>query len=169
MKSVQAKRQVVAGLEIQSTEDAGNKMKVMGSNPRSWRPIFTHDRVGIPGCQYLERWIADFRLFSLRIHRWHGSDDQRHYHDHEWSFLTIVLRGAYLDISPAGEQLMKAGTFAFRKAEHKHKVLLVKKPTWTFLITGPKTRGFGFWVNGVFRKRNRYFFDHKHHPCDPPK
>lgn len=41
---------------------------------------------------------------------------------------------------------------------------------WTVLLTGPEKRVWGFWVNGKFRKRNKYFYEHgHHHPCDPSK
>ena len=128
--------------------------------------IFIHDKVGLPDCPYLERWILNFNLFSIRLHKWHSSDDQRYFHDHEWDYITFVLRGSYRDISPNKEVNLKALTIAYRKAEHQHKVLLLKKPCYTLLLTGPKRRQFGFWVNGKFKKRNRYFYDFKHHPCE---
>jgi hypothetical protein len=128
--------------------------------------FFIHDRVGVPKCPYLERWILNFKWFSFRLHKWHGSDDQRHFHDHGWWYVTFVLYGEYNGISPSEIIRLKAGNIAFRKAKHQHKVLLIKKPCWTFLITGAERRVWGFWVNGKFKKRNRYFFDHRHHPCE---
>jgi len=71
-----------------------------------------------------------------------------------------------MDRSPDGDQLMSAGKVAFRAAEHKHCVEVKSKHCWTFLITGPKRRKFGFWVNGKFVKRNKYFYEYGHHTKD---
>lgn len=127
---------------------------------------YTHDKVGIPLCEYLERWILQFKNFSLRLHRWLGSDDQRHHHDHEWWYISLVLWGIYDDITPTGTIRRYPLSIAFRSATSQHKVKLVSKTCWTLLLTGRKERNFGFWVNGKFRKRNKYFFEHGHHPCD---
>lgn len=128
--------------------------------------FFIHDRVGLTECPYLERWIFDFKYFSIRLHKWVGSDDQRYAHDHGWWFWTFVLRGAYLNITNAATVIMHPGSLAFRTAVHQHKVLLLTKPCWTLLLTGAESREWGFWVNGKFKKRNRYFYDFKHHQCD---
>ena len=113
---------------------------------------------------YLKRWVFDFDLFSVRIHHWLGSDDQRHMHDHPWNFVTIVLKGCYLDISEKSE-VLSAGNIRYRKAEHKHSVY-VSNPCWTLLLTGPEKRKFGFWVGNKFVKRNKYHFMKGIHPCE---
>ena len=67
---------------------------------------------------------------------------------------------------PACWELVTAGKFYFRRAEHRHFVSVSKGgPVWTLLLTGPKKRNWGFWVNGKFKKANKYFFEHKKHPC----
>lgn len=127
--------------------------------------------LGNPECPYVIRWVADFGLFSLRLHHWVASDDQRYYHDHEWWYITFILKGYYWEHWPpkpddwrSGERL-KAGNIRYRPATHQHMVD-VPESCWSFLLTGPKVRDFGFWVKGKFRKRNKYFFEHGHHPCD---
>lgn len=127
---------------------------------------FFRDKVGLPECPYLYRWVADFKLFSIRIHKWVGSDDQRHPHDHPWWFITIPLYGCYYDITEERKEVVWPLRIRFRPAKHQHKVELISKTCWTLLITGKQTRDFGFWVDGKFTKRNRYFFDFKPHPCD---
>jgi hypothetical protein len=128
--------------------------------------IIWRERLGRPECKYVVRWVVDFGLFSIRLHHWLSSDDQRHMHDHGWGFYTLVLMGAYTDVSPQGEQRMTPGTIAFRPAEHQHTVRVDRGGCWTLLLTGPERRVWGFWVNGRFRKRNKYFFIHGHHPCE---
>lgn len=127
---------------------------------------FFHDKVGLPECPYLVRWVADFKFFSIRLHKWLGSDDQRHPHDHPWWFITVPLYGCYYDIVENGKEVMWPFRIRFRPANHQHKVKLISKKCWTLLITGKECRRFGFWVNGKFVKRNRYFYDFKHHPCE---
>ena len=120
-------------------------------------------QLGIPNDPYLIRWVLDFGFFSLRLHHWRHSDDLRNPHDHAWDFITFILYGSYEDVSPSGNETMHAGQTTFRKAEHQHSVRVISKNCWTFLITGPERRKWGFWVNNKFRKRNKYFYEHGHH------
>lgn len=61
-----------------------------------------NEPLGLTECPYLHRWVLDFGAFALCLHRWHSSDDARAFHDHAWWFLTLVLWGSYVDVSPAG-------------------------------------------------------------------
>lgn len=135
--------------------------------------------LGIEECPYLKRWVLNFGWFSLRLHRWLASDDQRHYHNHAWWFITWVISGEYEDITPYDDKYgeapdgvftmhyterMKTGMIKHRPANHSHKVKVLR-PTWTFLITGPVEQPWGFFVRGKFKKANKYFFEEGHHPC----
>jgi len=122
---------------------------------------------GLVECPYFKRTIFDFKFFSIRIHEWLADDDHRHMHDHPNWFLTIVLKGGYVDISDNGEDILSLGSFRFRKADYRHMVTKVKPGTITFLIAGPMSRRWGFWVNGKLIKRDKYFITKGHHPCDP--
>lgn len=124
------------------------------------------ERLGRPECPYLHRWVADFGLFSIRVHHFLRSDDNRNLHDHPWWYCTLVLRGSYRDVSEQGEELLTPGKVAFRRALHRHTVQTAG--VWTFLVTGPQVRRWGFWVKGKFRKANKYFLMYGHHPCDQP-
>lgn len=131
-----------------------------------WCGLTLREELGSRDCPYLIRWVFQTRWFSVRLHHWISSDDQRHYHDHPFWFLVLVLRGSYTDRSPAGDDRMTAGRVRFRPAEHKHTALVDRGGCWTLLLCGPEIREWGFWVNGRFRKRNKYFFEHGHHPCE---
>lgn len=128
--------------------------------------LIWRQRLGNVDCPYNERWILNLYFFSIRLHHWLGSDDLRYPHDHPWWYLSIVLCGSYTDITPTGNVERKAASIAFFPATHKHSVKLTSKTCWTLLITGTEKRVWGFWVNGKFRKRNRYFYDYGNHPCD---
>jgi len=121
---------------------------------------------GLPECPYFYRWLLDFGVFAIRLHKWVGSDDDRAWHDHPWWFLTFVLSGGYKDISLDGVDVLTRGSWRFRSAHHRHTVQLIKTPTWTLLITGPPIRRFGFWVGDKLIRRDKYFAEHGHHPCE---
>lgn len=135
-----------------------------GSKP-SPLTIIWGQKVGLPECPYLRRWVFDFKLFSIRMHRWQASDDDRAFHDHPWWFLTFVLKGKYIDVSRSGKDLLRAGSIRFRPAKHQHTVQILQSGTWTLLITGKPLRRWGFWVNNKLIKRDTYFANMGHHPC----
>lgn len=139
---------------------------------------YRHERIGLPECPYLERWVLNLGPCALRLHHWLASDDQRHFHDHGWWFITVVLQGGYVDVStttpedpgnPATATLdvLQRGSVRFRPATYAHKVSVnPSEGCWTLLLTGRRSRDWGFWVNGEWKRMRRYFRDHGHHPCE---
>lgn len=125
------------------------------------------EKLGRPECPYLQRWVLNFKVFSVRLHHWYSSDDHRAFHDHPWWFCTLVLRGGYTDVSPVGREVMRPGTLRCREATHRHTVEVNPGGCWTLILTGPVSRVWGFWVrNGAkFMKTNKYFLKYGHHPC----
>lgn len=62
----------------------------------------------------------------LMLHYFPAQEYAAHYHDHPWSFWTVVLKGCYIDESfnPDGtlhHERMKAGTVRRRAALHRHR------------------------------------------------
>jgi hypothetical protein len=100
------------------------------------------------------------------VHHWLASDDPRAFHDHPWWFATLVVRGSYLDRSPAGDDVLHPGSVRFRPALHQHTVFPFPGGAWTVMITGPKTRVWGFHHDGKFVKANKWFAKYGHHPCE---
>jgi hypothetical protein len=49
---------------------------------------------------YLYRWTFIFFGYSLRIHHWIKSDDNRYFHDHSCDLISIVLKGYYWNVKP---------------------------------------------------------------------
>lgn len=140
--------------------------EVGGSNPSPRTIIKFREKLGLPTCPYLVRWRIETRLGSVRLHHWLGPDDDRAFHDHPWDFLTFVLKGGYTDTSPDGDERLKAPTWQYRPSTHQHTVYPDKGGAWTLVFTGPKIRPWGFWVAGKFKKANKYFLEHGHHPCN---
>jgi hypothetical protein len=110
--------------------------------------------------------VLEYRHFSIRLHHFIASDDDRGFHDHPWWFVTLVLKGSYIDWSPAGQDRLGIGSVRYRPAYHKHTVLT--DGVWSLVVTGPKIRAWGFWdhVTGKFVKANKWFFTRGHHPCE---
>jgi hypothetical protein len=123
------------------------------------------EKLGLPSCPYVVRWMAQTPLGSVRVHHWLESDDKRAFHDHPWWFVTLVVRGGYTDMSPTHSEHLRAGSVRFRPALHRHTVVPDKSGAWTVLVTGPPSRSWGFWKDGKFRKANKWFATFGHHPC----
>lgn len=151
---------------VAQTESAGriNQRSVARNHP----PVLIKwaEPLGVPECPYVIRWRIETPLGSLRVHHWLGPDDDRAFHDHPWWFLTLVLRGGYTDKSPDGDERLKAGAVRYRPALHRHTVVPDAAGAWTVLLTGRPRRSWGFWLDGKFRKANKWFLAYGHHPCD---
>ena len=118
----------------------------------SGKPHFIIGGVDDP---YLLRWflIPRNHILNVYLHKFLRSDDDRALHDHPWWFVSIMLRGRYLEWLPDSHHLRRAPSIAFRPAEHIHRVELLTslddfdagpQPCWTLIITGPKMRHWGF-------------------------
>lgn len=131
--------------------------------------------LGHPDCPYVYRWMFGHkRVGSIRLHHWLGRDDDRAPHDHPWSFVTVVLRGGYIDCARVGPALvgdrLRRGSVRYRPALHQHTVVPDTGGCWTLVLTGPVRRNWGFWpeIRGrqKFIKANKWFLSYGHHPCD---
>lgn len=92
---------------------------------------------------------------AVRVHEILRSDAGRHPHDHPWWYVTVILRGNYIETvyNDAGRLVdvnhWGPGSVLFRKASSWHRLTLPERgSTWTLFITGPYRQGWGFNVNG---------------------
>lgn len=111
---------------------------------------------------YMVRYIL-FRwahLPRVYIHKFLRSDDERAPHNHPWWFVSLVLKGSYLEYTdaPLNPHLRKRFSFAYRPLSTFHRVALPNGfrkqsfdvgsygpvPCWTLVVTGPDVRGWGF-------------------------
>jgi hypothetical protein len=112
---------------------------------------------------YMQRWFlwgGRFKTtlgFSVRVHKIILSDQDRELHDHPWNFFSIILRRGYFEQTTHDECGVKTlakispGRVIYRKAEHRHRIVILGKPAWTLVFVGPKVRSWGFWSKaGVF-------------------
>ncbi|MGV0595662.1 hypothetical protein [Mycolicibacterium porcinum] len=150
-------------------------MSTTSSNPtnRDWlRKLITgQPHQVIPnrfGGPYLRRWYLIPRnpFINVYLHHFLSSDDDRALHDHPWWFVSLILRGGYIEIGESADGKMTAlcrtavtdirspfwrRCIAFRPATHRHRVVLATTqqrddvPCWTLIVTGRRSRTWGFW------------------------
>ena len=90
--------------------------------------------------------------FSIKLHWIHRPDPDRDLHDHPWWFISLVLRGGYMELEskdPArkrGEpRLVKR--WNFKNKTTAHRIAEVKPNTLTLILSGPKdtAKEWGFY------------------------
>lgn len=112
-----------------------------------------HQIIGSVSDPYMLRWfvIPKNRLINVYVHKFVRSDEDRALHDHPWWFLSLLLKGQYVEHSLLGPLTRTPWTWAYRQARWRHRVALTpdgnggERPCWTLIITGPKSRPWGFW------------------------
>ena len=118
---------------------------------------------------YMQRWLVDFWLFSIRLHKFHRSDDDRAFHDHPWPFVTLMLRGGYWDVTENGENWIAPLSLRYRPLGYRHTVRLPEgKCSWSLVLTGRYQHRWGFYVKNKlggerFVNSKRYFLENEHH------
>lgn len=115
----------------------------------SGRPHFV---IGGEDNPYMLRWylIPRNRRLNIYLHKFMRDDDDRALHDHPWWFLSIILKGENLEYTEDGVIRRRVGSVAFRRAVHRHRVVLrtfamMPVPCWTLIVTGRNSRTWGFW------------------------
>ncbi len=110
---------------------------------------------------YMRRWILRTPWGTLRIHHILRSDDDTHLHDHPFDFTSFLLSGGYIEETAHPEicdrkyaripHVWPRFSIVRKRAEEAHRLVLTR-PVWTFVVSGPKRRSWGFhtergWVN----------------------
>ena len=133
------------------------------------------EKIIIRGCEargdadkpYLTRWILLRKeKFALYFHKFHRSDADD-LHDHPWNFFSFVLWRGYIEevdkevfpgVMHKTIKRVWPGMIIYRKATHRHRVILVEgKPAFTLVLRFKYIRWWGFWVKGRFQIFNDYF------------
>lgn len=116
--------------------------------------FFRKKVIGAASDPLLVRYIL-FRCaaFGIFIHHLMRSDHDRALHDHPWPFISIVLKGGYLEVH---DQTIDGSTFIqyhgrgsvlVRPAEWRHRFML-ESPAWALVIVGRRARPWGFFTPG---------------------
>lgn len=133
------------------------------------------------GVRYMTRlYILNTPWFGLKLHWFWGPDPDEACHDHPWWFLSLLLRGwyveermtlehPYLGMMPDERHMMTVhqqwyqrrswlGSIAFRRAKDIHNIIRVAPGTVTLVLNGPKERSWGFWTKPLPREPERVRF-----------
>ena len=128
--------------------------------------LFRHEEINGHGrCPtYLHRWtlLKLWRGMGIYLHQFVGDDWSRDLHDHPKRFISIGLRGAYIEqwVTPAGvsARCYIAPWVRTFPPEHIHRIVLTpsREICWTLVVVGPTTRDWGFWHAGEWIQWSQY-------------
>ena len=100
---------------------------------------------------YLYRWVlATLFGYKVYLHHFVGDDWSLDLHDHPKRFVSIGIKGWYLEQTPVGRRKFSAPWFRTFPANHRHRITTPSKSCWTIVIVGRVTRAWGFWHNGAW-------------------
>lgn len=94
---------------------------------------------------------------AIDIHWINAPDAEPWHHDHPVTFLSIILRGGYVEARNG--RLRKRRWFNFIRAskEDVHKIVYVWPKTITLCFMGPKRREWGFHIDGTWVHWKAYY------------
>jgi hypothetical protein len=115
------------------------------------------EKLGDSDNPYLIRWTLLFCNYSIRLHHWIKSDDNRFFHDHSCDLISLVIKGRYTNVTPNGEFPVKAISVWKAKAEQRHWLKIPKEGAWTILLCSRPYHKWGFYVNDHKWRPLRYF------------
>lgn len=165
-----------------TTAETLNRVQRARGPLRSLLDLLPHDTLMIGGKPYMRRWYVfgyapevddpnlstpggcrrgrwwNSCLGAIRIHEIVASDDSRAFHDHPWPFVSILLRGSYIERRPwpphgtvhppddhrNAEHTYRAPAINRKAATDLHVLTVERGPVWTLFLTRPKQRSWGF-------------------------
>ena len=117
---------------------------------------------------YLYRWtIFKWGKRGIYLHHFVGDDWSRDLHDHPKRFISIGLKGGYVEWTPCttcsipcgfeNRRVFNAPWIRTFPAEHIHRLTMFRThpegalgDCWTLVIVGNAVRPWGFWHDGKF-------------------
>lgn len=120
-----------------------------------WRGFgYRHDLIS---GDYMHRWVVKTPWFLNRLHRIMRGDRDRHFHDHPFDFVSLIVRGGYIEYTPDKEpRIFRPGSINIKRAEELHYLKMLDGETWTILLTGPYRRDWGFATEEGWVKADQY-------------
>lgn len=138
--------------ENTSQNDKSARRLASNRSPRwAFMERFEVPNLDNPTETYLSRLrIIQTPWFALYLHRMDGPDSRPTLHDHPWSFVSLVLRGGYVErrLDTHNMQVNEAHRVRWVNRMRTHDAhaitRLLRVPTWTFLFVGPRRRTWGY-------------------------
>lgn len=140
-----------------------------GYMERFWLVPYKQPELGT-GCgpvKFFERpiaWLLQRFDIAIRLHHILRSDNDRHFHDHPWPYITLVLRHGYCEVTPMDlrrplveythrRQWITAGRMLYRPAKSWHRLAVYPDlQPWTLFITFKKQQTWGFLTGPDYEK-----------------
>ena len=163
-----------------------SKRKIFGASAWALFSVFT-----IPDPQTGQTYLKRLRIiqtpwFSIYLHWIYLPDRDRDPHDHPWNFTSIILRGGYTERvwpqvdgkrytpqTATGDRYTDVRIIWRRFSVHRmstdnaHMIQTLKPKTLTLIVTGRRSRVWGFWTEDGFVPFDKYIEENKTHGPDP--
>lgn len=104
--------------------------------------------------------IIDTPWFGIYIHTILRPDSAYGFHDHPWSFISIVLSGEFREGLAYEVKTHRKFSVYRRIAEEMHTILKVTRPVTTMIFVGPRRREWGIYdphQGGKWMETSEYF------------
>ncbi|SRR6266496_1268817 len=120
---------------------------------------------------YLYRWeLFRLRKRAIYLHHFVGDDWSRDLHDHPKRFISIGVKGRYIEETPRGERVYRAPWIRTFPATHIHRLRMINKADcWTIVIVLKTVREWGFWHGSQWIQWYEYVFGKESEAADETK
>lgn len=104
------------------------------------------------GVTHFKRWeIIKTPFFSIWLHGIYKKDEDSHLHNHPWDFISIILKGSYIEQTENGFNEMSFGKVNIRSGSKFHKIYKLKTPSiYTLFFATKVKREWGYNLDGKF-------------------
>lgn len=117
--------------------------------------IMRREQDFVIGNRQLLRWwvIPRNEQVNVYLHAVLKSDEDRAMHDHPWSNVSYLIAGSYIEHTPEGRFVRRAGDVVERPAHALHRLEVIPgERAISLFMTGPRVREWGFacehgWVH----------------------
>lgn len=95
--------------------------------------------------------------FAVDVHWINHPDVEPYLHDHPVTFISIILRGGYWENRNGVIKQRRFYNFIRATPDDRHTIVRVYPNTLTLCFMGPKTREWGFHINGSWVHWKAYY------------
>jgi hypothetical protein len=156
--------------------------KATGQRSPRWAFMRRFTLTTSDGRTYLDRLrVVQTPWFGVYLHRLDVPDPGVDLHDHPWKFASLILRGGYheavaetrsapvyarraeampmADFMRGFPRTWRAGSVHCLRLTECHRITqLLRSPTWTLVLTGPRRQSWGFYQPEGFVDHEDYDF-----------
>lgn len=107
---------------------------------------------------HFKRWrVLELPWISIYIHGIYKHDEDTHLHSHPWSFISLILKGSYVEETINGVVNRGFLSIAYRNSKDYHKIKkLNTKTVYSLVITGKRYPTWGYKVDNKHVDNNEY-------------